>query len=104
MRVQSVLALLFIVGSLAGTQVFAASEGERPVPRNYVAAPSSPERQTAEQAAAKSAGCLSCHTTSDQSTMHTNPAVKLGCTDCHGGNVKVTWPGGGDAKSKAYAA
>jgi hypothetical protein len=27
--------------------------------------------------------------------MHQNPAVKIGCTDCHGGNASVRW-GGGD--------
>jgi len=81
----------------------AASEEESPVKRNYVTAPPSPERQTADEAAAKSGGCLSCHTASDQASMHTNPAVKLGCTDCHGGDVKVAWGRGGDPKSKAYA-
>ncbi len=35
--------------------------------------------------------------------MHTNPAVKLGCTDCHGGNANLAWPAGGDTKSRAYA-
>ncbi|HXF80898.1 MAG TPA: hypothetical protein VN598_18670 [Usitatibacter sp.] len=32
---------------------------------------------------------MSCHTASDRATMHQNPAVILGCTDCHGGNAKV---------------
>jgi hypothetical protein len=82
-----------------------ASEGEEDaVERKYVTAPPAPERQTAEEAAMKSGGCLSCHTTTDQLSMHNNPAVKLGCTDCHGGDAKVTWAGGGSEKSKAYAA
>ncbi len=37
----------------------------------------------------KSAGCMSCHTTTDSRSMHQNPAVHLGCTDCHGGNAEV---------------
>ncbi|HEY2630007.1 MAG TPA: hypothetical protein VGI57_12820, partial [Usitatibacter sp.] len=32
---------------------------------------------------------MSCHTTTDRHTMHQNPGVILGCTDCHGGNAKV---------------
>src|SRR5690349_12220272 len=102
MKIQCVVASLLL--ALISPFANAASEEEKPVERNYVTAPPSPERQTAEEAAAKSVGCLSCHTASDQASMHTNPAVKLGCTDCHGGDVKITWARGGDAKSRAYAA
>ena len=41
-------------------------------------------QQTDDQADAKSAGCIKCH--SDAHDPHYSPAVKLGCTDCHGGN------------------
>jgi hypothetical protein len=41
--------------------------------------------QTQSQADAKSAGCLSCHTGIEP--MHASAAVKLACTDCHGGNA-----------------
>ncbi|HXZ47999.1 MAG TPA: hypothetical protein VEG27_03210 [Usitatibacter sp.] len=53
------------------------------------AAPPAPASQTLAQAEAKSAGCKSCHTASDLPTMHQNPAVVLGCTDCHGGDATV---------------
>jgi hypothetical protein len=43
-------------------------------------------RQTQEEADAKSTGCLSCHTNIEP--MHASEQVKLGCTDCHGGDVK----------------
>src|SRR5437868_2139816 len=56
--------------------------------QDVIAAPA-PASQTVEEAHAKSIGCLSCHTASDRATMHQNPAVILGCTDCHGGNAKV---------------
>jgi len=100
------LVALTLLGSLLAfsAAASAASEEEHPVERNYVTAPSSPERQTAEDAAAKSTGCVSCHTASDQATMHTNPAVKLGCTDCHGGDAKVAITRGSDPRSKAYIA
>ena len=45
--------------------------------------------QAAEDAAAKSAGCQTCHTSSDEPTMHASRAVRLGCTDCHGGDAGV---------------
>jgi len=51
--------------------------------------PPAPESQTVEQAHAKSVGCMSCHTATDRHTMHQNPGVILGCTDCHGGDAKV---------------
>ncbi|MFM8578501.1 MAG: hypothetical protein ACKOCN_06845, partial [Planctomycetaceae bacterium] len=41
--------------------------------------------QTAEAAAAKSQSCVSCHT--GVGDMHRSPNVRLGCTDCHGGNA-----------------
>jgi hypothetical protein len=68
-----------------------ASEGEKPVARDYslVRAPPAPQNQTPEDAEAKSAGCVSCHTDSEARTMHPTPAVVLGCTDCHGGNPAV---------------
>src|SRR6187399_1659129 len=105
MRITQVRGRVVLTLLLALVSPFAnaASEEEKAVERSYVTAPPAPERQTAEGMAAKSAGCLSCHTASDQASMHTNPAVKLGCTDCHGGNTKVIWSGTGDKKSKAYA-
>lgn len=36
-----------------------------------------------------SSGCKSCHTATDSETMHKNPAVTIGCADCHGGNATV---------------
>ncbi len=45
--------------------------------------------QTQAEAERKSAGCLSCHTQTDARTMHAAPSVRLGCTDCHGGDVAV---------------
>jgi hypothetical protein len=55
-------------------------------------APPAPRTQTAEEAAAKSVGCESCHQPMDRRTMHATSAVVLGCTDCHGGNAAVIMP------------
>jgi hypothetical protein len=86
---------LLVLGLLALTLFFGvrslASDAEKPVKRDYSAvfAPPAPETQTREEAAAKSAGCITCHTASDAWTMHRTEAVVLGCTDCHGGNANV---------------
>jgi hypothetical protein len=45
--------------------------------------------QSQEDADKKSAGCVSCHTTTDAKTMHAAASVRLGCTDCHGGDVSA---------------
>jgi hypothetical protein len=79
-----------------------ASDGEHPVDRHYVTAPSAPASQSDESVQAKSAGCLSCHTQTDAPSMHSNPAVRLGCTDCHGGNSELTLSTGIQRNSEAY--
>src|SRR3954454_20358014 len=68
-----------------------ASEGEKPVARDYapVRAGSAPQTQAWAAADAKSAGCQSCHSDGEYRTMHASQAVVLGCTDCHGGNAGV---------------
>src|SRR5216683_6119791 len=43
--------------------------------------------QSQEEADRKSAGCISCHTQTDEPTMHATGTLRLGCTDCHGGNA-----------------
>ena len=82
--------LLFAAALLAGNALRAADE-EVAVARDYsrVIAPPAPAGQTLEQVSAKSDGCYSCHVRSDAPTMHETPAVRLGCTDCHGGDANV---------------
>ncbi len=69
-----------------------AAEGPVLKQQNRVTAPSAPAWQSPAEAVRKSSGCGSCHSASDSKTMHTNPAVVLGCTDCHGGNAGVQKP------------
>ncbi|MGA9496753.1 MAG: hypothetical protein WBV41_12920 [Terriglobales bacterium] len=47
-----------------------------------------------EEAQQRSIGCVSCHNPMDSATMHTTGTVRLGCTDCHGGNAQITLPAG----------
>ena len=72
----------------------AAGEQEHPVARTYHAAPAARVGETEDEARAASAGCVSCHLTSDAPSMHLSSAVVLGCVDCHGGDASVTAPGG----------
>jgi hypothetical protein len=67
-----------------------AAEAEKAVERTYAKAAAAPRNQTAEQAQAKSAGCVTCHSPFDAFTMHRTPAMVLGCTDCHGGDATAT--------------
>ena len=45
---------------------------------------------------------MSCHTQTDASTMHTNPAVKLGCADCHGGDAAIRVEQGAQRGTASY--
>src|SRR5690349_96532 len=47
-------------------------------------APRSPFFKTREDAEAISSGCISCHTTTESSSMHPGQAIHISCTDCHG--------------------
>jgi hypothetical protein len=60
--------------------------------------------ESQEEADQKSAGCKSCHTKSDSATMHSSPAVRLGCTDCHGGNEKIFAPAQASPQAPEYIA
>ena len=45
--------------------------------------------ETVHEAAAASAGCLSCHVGIEHANMHAEETVVLGCADCHGGDAAV---------------
>src|SRR5213593_1006646 len=66
------------------------------------AAPPAPRKQSEAQARQSSAGCMSCHTTTDSLSMHSSPGVILGCTDCHGGNAAAFVPPGAQPGSAEY--
>src|SRR5437016_1345 len=58
--------------------------------------------QSQQEADAKSAGCISCHTSTDSQSMHTPATVLLGCIDCHGGKADAVLPSGMASGSQAY--
>ncbi|MDX2224486.1 MAG: hypothetical protein SFV21_17165, partial [Rhodospirillaceae bacterium] len=96
---------LGLSGALGAGQVAsAASGGETPRKISYAVYPPAPQLQSQAEADAKSTGCQSCHTTTDQKTMHNVPGVILGCTDCHGGDAAVVGPAGRTLADKDYRA
>ena len=101
------LVTIFLLGGLllAGSAAVVVAEDEaKPVERVYATAPDAPAKQSLAEAEAKSAGCRGCHTRSDHATMHANPGVVLGCTDCHGGDASVLAPAGSPVSSLVRAA
>ncbi len=58
--------------------------------------------QSQADADRKSAGCISCHTQTDEPTMHATGTLRLGCTDCHGGNAEVCVAPSLTARSEEY--
>ena len=98
-RTQSLLTAVLTATLVIGLTVFAvtftggvsnASEGEHALEIDYPIYPPAPLDQSEAEAAVKSAGCVSCHTKSDEATMHPQRSVVLGCTDCHGGDATAT--------------
>ena len=89
---------------LLGSGLLFAQEEEHPQNVHYAMTAPAPATQAKADADAKSAGCVSCHTASDQFTMHETPAVVLGCTDCHGGDASVRGNAGLPHSAPAYMA
>ncbi|MGB1557785.1 MAG: hypothetical protein ACPHCJ_08360, partial [Oceanococcaceae bacterium] len=79
-----------------------AAGGEKAQYVKYEYTPPAPAQQTREEVRAKSVGCLSCHTKTDQATMHKQPGILIGCTDCHGGSSDVAVPAGAQPGTEAY--
>ncbi len=60
--------------------------------------------QSHDEGVRKSSGCISCHTSTDEPTMHPTKTVFLGCTDCHGGNSSISLANGIAPNSAEYKA
>jgi hypothetical protein len=60
--------------------------------------------QSQQEADRKSTGCITCHTSTDEPTMHPTKTVFLGCTDCHGGNSSISVVASATPNSAEYNA
>ena len=105
------LGWLPLVGTsvLAGTSVIERPSGSGPMARILWAghlaqrplrSPAAPPRQTDQEVALKSAGCLTCHTP-DSASMHAS-SRPIGCTDCHGGDATAMLPSGAARQSRQF--
>jgi len=59
-------------------------------------------RQSQADVDRKNSGCVSCHTTTDEPSMHPTGTVRLACIDCHGGDSTATLPPGTNSKTPEY--
>ena len=98
-----------LLGSFVWTVVLAASTARdpkvAPTGRQATSQPvgaSFSSRVTEDEAKAASAGCITCHTKTDEATMHPSGTVTLGCATCHGGDPKVSVAAGLDMEAKEY--
>jgi len=102
---QALYGALFALTLAAVTSVaYAAGGGETPRSITYPPTPNAPAQQTEAAARSKTEGCLTCHEATDQISMHENPGVILGCTDCHGGDTSARKPAGSKPGDPAYRA
>ncbi len=84
------ITLMIAIGFL-GSDALASSK-HHAVHRDYTVALPAPPSQRQADVDKKNVGCVSCHTKSDNKTMHSNRAIKLGCIDCHGGDHTIVKP------------
>ena len=87
--------IVLALTSLSGLAFGSSSTGAY-VERHYDVTPDAPKSQSIAEAKEKSAGCESCHTSTDSASMHASPGVILGCTDCHGGRAEIFYHEGED--------
>src|ERR1700687_2933401 len=102
----ALLYLLFIVthsGVVSAWVAAPVSSVALPI-SNQSSGQSSPDLRGQSQGEAdrKSSGCIGCHTSTDEPTMHPTKTVPLGCTDCHGGNFSVSVDSGAAPNSLDY--
>ncbi len=98
------LALAAVLISFATLVAWTPSSGEQSNSASSTS-PKQPQSELMLQSQAevdqKSAGCISCHQGIEP--MHASPAVRLGCTDCHGGNSQPSIAPGSAQNAAAYA-
>jgi hypothetical protein len=50
----------------------------------------------------KNSGCVSCHTATDEPSMHPTGTVRLACVDCHGGDATAILPAATQPSNAEY--
>jgi hypothetical protein len=81
-----------------------ASASPQDASANSSAPPSGLTGQSQSDVQRKSAGCISCHSATDEPTMHPTKTVQLACSDCHGGDSSASVAVGLVSNSPEYNA
>jgi hypothetical protein len=87
----------------AGTLLTAVGPPESAIP-DAIVGQSRVSQQSPENAAKQSAGCITCHTKTDEPSMHPGGTVVIGCADCHGGDPSISVTSDLASSSKEYHA
>ena len=80
--------------SPASSRVRSRAGAKSALARTYAMQPPAPEKQTAADAAPKAAAASAATRPPTARRCTRNPAVMLGCTDCHGGDAAKVQPAG----------
>jgi hypothetical protein len=84
----------FVCALVGGFAVIVAIRVATPVAREFGPVNSQPAAQGFNPGRdASSAGCITCHTKTDEASMHPSGTVTIGCADCHGGNAAIAIAG-----------
>jgi LVIVD repeat len=98
------LLCILLCTTLIPTNIYASSDQHVLVERNYPVFPDAPSSQSPKEVKVKNKGCMSCHTKTDQLSMHASDSVNLACIDCHGGNTKILKPASSKKNDQNYRA
>jgi hypothetical protein len=101
-RYLSIFALLAILLFALEHGLPAQSRTETQTPQSSPPSQPSLITQTQADADSKSIGCVTCHVSVDEPTMHPTRTVRLGCTDCHGGDATASVAPGTPKDSAIY--
>ena len=93
MATKAIIAALFVLAFALADAIFPAND-------NALSAQGPPT--TNNQPLTGTAGCITCHTSTDEPSMHPTGTVRLGCADCHGGNADVRAPQGASPSDATY--
>src|SRR5580700_826805 len=93
------LAFICVAGAVAAALL--------PEGRSHAQSPAQQQQsllgQSQSEVDRKNSGCVSCHTTTDEPSMHPTGTVRLACVDCHGGDATAILPSGSQPGSAEYA-
>ena len=93
-----------LLASLAWTATLVWSVAASSSSGQTQASPLKASMETPADATAASAGCVTCHTRTDEASMHPSGTVTLGCATCHGGDPTVSIAAGMAEDSSEYRA